>query len=223
MTIEDSNIHYYDAISNKYNQTVVNTIHHTTIRKQVASNFKSKIHQGTVLDFGGGTGLDLEWLHDAGYRIYFFEPSIGMRSKALEMVTKNNLSNITFINNLSDLFPNKVDGVLANFAVMNSIEEISKTFKELSTITNSNALIYLLVINPNSFKFWSSIKYLRKRLAYYLLNKTITFNLTTDTHRHCVYIHQLDDYRNKAKEWFKLKNITKLGGYGFLLLQFERK
>jgi len=41
------------------------------------------VKPGWIMDFGGGTGLDIKWLTENGYKIFFCEPSAEMRQQAI--------------------------------------------------------------------------------------------------------------------------------------------
>ena len=79
----NENILYYNAIANEYND-MVDTDADRIVREKVANKFCSIVKASVVLDFGGGTGLDLEWLASNNHTIFFCEPSAGMRGKAID-------------------------------------------------------------------------------------------------------------------------------------------
>src|SRR6187402_345771 len=78
-----NNISYHDRVAEEYNAVMV--AHHPNewIRQRVKEKFCGLVPSGRVLDFGGGTGLDLGWLTEAGYEVVFCEPSAGMRQRAM--------------------------------------------------------------------------------------------------------------------------------------------
>src|SRR5664279_1317040 len=76
------NIVYYNAIANEYND-MLDKDPDRIIRAKVANTFCSIVKSSAVLDFGGGTGLDLEWLAGNNHTIFFCEPSTGMRERAI--------------------------------------------------------------------------------------------------------------------------------------------
>ena len=55
------NILYYDAIANDYND-MLDKNPDRIVREKVTTKFCSIVKASAVLDFGGGTGLDLDWL-----------------------------------------------------------------------------------------------------------------------------------------------------------------
>ena len=76
------NILYYNAIANEYND-MLDKNPDRIIREKVAKKFCSIVEGAAVLDFGGGTGLDLQWLANNNHTVFFCEPSAGMREKAI--------------------------------------------------------------------------------------------------------------------------------------------
>ena len=120
---------FYDVVAGNYNNHM--TEMDNKIRERVRNEFKNKVARDSlVLDFGGGTGLDLPWLIDR-YHILFLEPSVNMRSVAKKIPNANN--KITYIEQQTDFnnwdntnlpFNEKVNGILMNFAVLNCIKNI---------------------------------------------------------------------------------------------------
>jgi ubiquinone/menaquinone biosynthesis C-methylase UbiE len=219
------NIEYYDHIADKYNDIQINTSLHMKIREQVADLFKSIVKGGSVLDFGGGTGMDLPWLCEAGYQVFFYEPSQEMKKNAINAIEKYNLNqHVNIIDSVTDgKLKNNIGSVLANFAVLNSIQNISSTFEYFSKILEPKGTIFILVIDTRLNKLLLSKKYFIKTLFKIIFNKSLTTSISHNSIRHCVYLHFIKDYRNASEKWFEIKKITPLGGYGFLLIQFCRK
>ncbi|HXS36113.1 MAG TPA: methyltransferase domain-containing protein, partial [Flavipsychrobacter sp.] len=128
---------FYNIIADDYNSRLTES--DNNVRKVVSLTFKRYVKEGNVLDFGGGTGLDLQWLQDSGYKVFFLEPSVNMRAVA----KKNTLNHtaIVFVENNTDFskwspehlpFDGKVEGVLANFAVLNCIKNIDEFFSQVA-------------------------------------------------------------------------------------------
>ena len=66
-------IEYYDNFSLKYNDTLNSNYINTKIRDEVKQYFLKNVKGKYVLDFGGGTGKDVEWLTNNGFTVYFCE------------------------------------------------------------------------------------------------------------------------------------------------------
>src|SRR5690349_3489834 len=70
---------FYNHIAEDYNAQMNQDPHNERIRTETAGYLKSILRQGVVLDFGGGTGLDLPWLLQHNYKVIFCEPAPNMR------------------------------------------------------------------------------------------------------------------------------------------------
>lgn len=90
LEIIEQNISYYNSIGRQYD-AMVDKSSDKVIRQRVAGKFSSSMHSATVLDFGGGTGLDLQWLTDINNKIFLCESSKAMRRIAIT-VSKNLLN-----------------------------------------------------------------------------------------------------------------------------------
>src|SRR5438045_2580512 len=67
-------IEFYDAVAAMYNTQMSSDLSNDLVRQQVADYFVSVVKEKNVIDFGGGTGLDLKWLQERGYTVFFCEP-----------------------------------------------------------------------------------------------------------------------------------------------------
>src|SRR5690606_41359693 len=76
--------HYYDVIATDYDRLIRADARNTVVRQSVQAYFSRKVDRPVVMDFGGGTGLDLPWLLPISRKIYFCEPSPKMRGVAKE-------------------------------------------------------------------------------------------------------------------------------------------
>ena len=165
-SIIKQNISFYDEIAEQYDEILEQDQNNIFVREKVAVVFSKLLPSGLVLDFGGGTGKDLGWLTEKGYPVIFCEPSVKMREKAI-LFSKKNLpgSDITFLDNAAaDFvswpfnlpFSQKVDGTLANFAVINSIPDIKLLFKNLSLVIKQGGHLLMLVLKSDLKKRWKS-------------------------------------------------------------------
>src|SRR5689334_15667174 len=128
------NIPFYDVIADDYDSYVEEIPSAAETRKEIAEIVLKNIRKGNLLDFGGGTGLDLDWLTAHEFQIFFCEPSQKMREKAmLRNSEKLHSEKITFLQGQQSDFRNwpahppfekKMDAILANFAVLNNIFEL---------------------------------------------------------------------------------------------------
>src|SRR5258708_22098696 len=154
MKTRSKNILYYNAIANEYDE-MLDTIPDKIVRERVADKFCSSVKDGVVLDFGGGTGLDIQWLTDKNFTVFFCEPSIGMRERAI--IAHSNLpqDKIIFLDDsatdfrrwhLQLPFPIQVDAVLCNFAVLNCIPDIELLFQSLGLVIKRGGNMIALVL-----------------------------------------------------------------------------
>lgn len=201
------------------------------IRKKIADKLTSLLESGTVLDFGGGTGQDLNWLLNSNYKIIFCEPSPSMRQIASDK------SNIQFpnatIHFLKDAetdfntwdkklpFQEKVAAVIANFAVLNCIATIDLFFKQLALVTASNATIILLVLDISFTKrlkinAFETIKYLFTR-------KHMNLRTKFGKEYQMVYLHSIESIKNASLNYFEFIEAEQLKEYSFSIIHLIRK
>ena len=83
---------YYNQISANYDSILSASEMNKNVREVILSYFIKHVSGNKVLDFGGGTGLDLQWLVKAGYEVQFCEPSKGMMQKAKQLWLDNSLN-----------------------------------------------------------------------------------------------------------------------------------
>lgn len=150
-----SSTDYYNEVAPCYNsqQTGSDDI----VREQVRKIFRSRVPTGDVLDLGGGTGLDLGWLTTGGYHVFFVEPSVNMRSLAMQMqVFREENAPLSFIEENTNVyewspdhlpFQEKMDGVLLNFAVLNSIKDPDLFFEKIRTVCKPGCFLIMTVIS----------------------------------------------------------------------------
>src|ERR1700676_5350087 len=155
--ISRQNISYYNEIAADYDAILNKDSSNTIIRNKVAAKFISLVNGGSVLDFGGGTGQDLGWLLQNDYKIIFCEPSAAMRQIAIEW-SKGEFpdAGISFFDdNKSDFrswnakfpFDQKVNAVLANFAVINCIPDIEFLFEKLALAMDPGGIVIALILD----------------------------------------------------------------------------
>src|SRR4051812_42274569 len=85
METKNPNLFFYDSIAEDYNTLDSKDPLNKIIRKKVRDSFLQNSRGEIALDFGGGTGLDLEWLSKAFSTVYFCEPSGKMKSLAIQL------------------------------------------------------------------------------------------------------------------------------------------
>ena len=229
--INEQNISYYNEIADSYDNILDQKDSNKIIRQKIAKKFCDIVEGGNVLDFGGGTGLDLEWLVNKGYSVFFCEPSSGMREKAVNY-NKNFLHNNSIIfldDNRTDFtqwnkqlpFPSKVDAVLANFAVINNIADIALLFNALSLVSKPGAHFIALILD-NDFK-----KTLRSRLyrniRSFIFRKPFSFQIQHKENRQTVFIYTIKEIKRASAGFFDFCSHEFLYQSGFSLIHLIRK
>lgn len=218
---------FYDVIADEYNGYM--TTADNAIREIVKEHFKDKVQAGNVLDFGGGTGLDLRWLTESGYTVFQLEPSEKMReeAKALSISFSNKPhfieDNIDFHSWNNDVLPTeaKMDGIVANFAVLNCIRDIDVLLERLSLISNSGCYLFATVIDSTPkalIKHYGMPVVLRS-----LLNmKAIVYSNYKNT-GHRTYLHTLSHYKKASNKYYNFISYTPLGYSNMSLLILSKK
>ncbi|NJM24419.1 MAG: class I SAM-dependent methyltransferase [Bacteroidia bacterium] len=180
------------------------------VRQLVRQKVSQYLTSGTLLDFGGGTGLDLEWLMAEGYSVEFIEPSEGMRAKARERLARNPswTGRVNIVEKFTDVFSWSdqslpvalpVDGVLMNFAVLNCIHNLTTLFRQLSLVTRRGAYIVALILNPNPLHV---MKHSVRNAIGLLLGAAAAQQVTRYRHaRHPVLIHSLRSIKRATPQF----------------------
>lgn len=231
MDEKEKNILFYDSIANEYNTLDNKDSSNKIVRENVKERFLQSVKGNSVLDFGGGTGLDLEWLTKSFSRVYFCEPSEQMRSQAMRLNSEKLKTNsIVFLNiNQCDFktwlpanpFPEKLDGILANFAVFNNIENISLLFESFSFILKAEGSVGVNVLNPKPFKLYK--RHFLQTIFSILFRKTVTIESNQGNSIQTIYLHSISSIKMAALPYFELKKIEDFNGFGFMYLEFRKR
>ena len=227
----DTNILYYDAIAADYDRILNDDEKNVHIRDEVARKFATTVHGGNVLDFGGGTGRDLEWLLSHHYHVLFCEPSGAMRQIAIERrKTEFPGSEVFFFEDeqadyrkWNDSFPfeDGVDAVLANFAVFNCIQDIDELFDKLALVLKKGGQVIALMLDNHLMKRLRTNT--RGTIQSLFSGKPVNLFVDYKNRQQEVYIHSNRAIRNASKSKFELKDDHRLNGYGFRLIHLVRK
>jgi len=225
-----SAIDYYNAISDKYDDLLNTNPSHKIIRDEVKQYFVKNVNGKTVLEFGGGTGGDLAWLIKAGFSVIFCEPAVKMKEIAVTNVKKiKALDKVTFLSNdHSDFqswtkdnlpFEGRVDAVISNFAVLNSIKDLNALSAKFALITNENSSLIVIVLNVKAkYLIRNRINILKSIIKDSGLTTSIKHGeayLTTYLHRQRILIGSMSKY-------FKVICSFPLSDESFLLIHFVR-
>lgn len=230
LSIVNQNLTYYNEIAEQYDEILNRNHSNEIIREKVASIFSELVFAGLVLDFGGGTGKDTEWLAKKGYRVIFCEPSIKMREKAVQLSEAMRLNDIIFLgDDASDFstwavklpFLEKVDAVLANFAVINNIPDIKLLFKNLSLVTKTGGHLLMLVLKADL-----KIRWRFNRQATFLSlfgGTTVTGYTAFNGKKQKVQLHTVKKIKKSAAAYFHFSNSWSFKETDFILLHLTRK
>lgn len=224
----EQNIAYYDFIAGQYDDTLNRESSNAIVRKKVAEKFGEVAGNGLILDFGGGTGRDLEWLTRLNSRIILCEPSAGMREIAMRNHHQNN--SVFFLNaGNTDFytwhhtlpFMEKVDAVLSNFAVFNCIRDISSLFKSLALVMKPGAHLMALILDNRFEKMMQMSR--RKTIGSVVFRVPFKFYVHSSRQRQTVYIHTDKAIKKASGKFFKFINKEDWEEYGFCLVHLVRK
>jgi SAM-dependent methyltransferase len=223
------NISYYNEIAGQYDQIMDADRSNEQVRQKLKEKLISNLQSGWVIDFGGGTGLDLEWLSEAGYNIYFCEPSQPMRSRAMALDNFEKLHrNIIFLESektdfskwhKESPFPGKADALIANFGVVNYIPDLKCLFQNLAIVLQPGAPMMLVTLK---ISFRRRLKWHRRNALWSLLwGKTFVMYISHNSERQTVFVHSANRIRKAAARWFEFRGSQPVSG--FSLLHLTRK
>jgi hypothetical protein len=213
----------YDNLADGYDAAMEAVAQNVITRRAVRETVLSHTtNHAIALDFGGGTGLDLEWLSEAFDRVYFVEPSAKMRARALERGRgRTNIvydQNNNFLNWNAQSFDPPPSVVLANFAVLNSILEVKDFFSALYKCTAPQALFFMVALNaiPGEHSFL-------KNLLNGLRVKFAKRSILCRGEVHNTIIHPEAVLRTAARDWFGIESVERLPDSQFTLYIFRRR
>lgn len=224
-------VKYYDNISSKYDTTLNSNSDNSKIRDEVKHYFLKNVSGKIVLDFGGGTGKDLIWLAGNRFKIYFCEPSKGMREIALKNI--QNLDSPTELISMDELssdfhnwnknnipIDNKLDGILANFAVLNSIKDLEELSEKLALISNKNCRLIVSVLNVNFKRILSHDLSIILRL--FLSGNGFATQIKDGNNKMIVYLHTESNIIKALGKYFNYVESFRIQKSTFRLFHFMR-
>lgn len=219
-------ISFYDLHAADYNSHM--SASDKKVRLAVRQSFSDYVPKGKVLDFGGGTGLDLLWLSEHYEKAFFLEPSANMRAEAYKVAL--GFLNISFVEKSIDFnnwdeknlpFSEHVNGIIANFAVLNCIKNISTLFQKLALVCANNGYVIATVLNTNLKNLLKN--YPLKFVAKSVLNRQIEIVNTPKGISHITYLHTIKQYTSAAMKYFELVSCKPIPDSNFMVLIFKRK
>ena len=219
------NVSYYDEIAKQYDEILDRDNSNRIIREKVKAIFCKLVPPGVVLDFGGGTGKDLQWLTGNGYRVLFCEPSVKMREKAMSLhyngvVVLENIASNFVTWETEPPFSERVDAILANFAVINSIPDLKLLFKHLSLVIRSDGHLFMLVLRNTLKKRWRAHRV--ATIGSFFTGATVATEVRFNQRWQRVYLYTTRRIKKDALRYFHFKGYH-LEESGFTLMHFIRK
>jgi SAM-dependent methyltransferase len=230
-SVNNQNILYYDRIAADYDRIMEEDNLNEIVRQKVANKFCDTVPPGLVLDFGGGTGKDLLWLTQKGYRIIFCEPSPEMRKKAIRFFKKNIPESDVLIlpKEKTDFtqwktfppFSEKVDAILINFAVLNCINDIKSLFFSLASVMNPGGNVFALILDNRRDQMMRRSR--RKTIINSVFNFSFRFSVYFGPYRQTVFIHTDKEIETATKKYFELKNKENWDSCSYSLIHLVKK
>jgi len=224
-------VKFYDKISSRYNYDLDSNPDNVKIRDEVKHYFLKNVSGKFVLDFGGGSGKDLSWLTRNGFKVYFCEPSRGMREIAIKNIQRGDSSSeVIFVNEGNSNFQNwnqanppfetKVDGILANFAVFNSINELEKLSEKLALIANKNCRLIVSVLQVDLKKFFS--RHFPFTIKLFLKGYGLATRIKDGENKMVVYLHTESKLIKSFSNYFTFVESFRIQNSTFRLFHFLR-
>lgn len=215
-------VDYYDSIAEIYD-SITNNESVNDIRCFIRDYFVNIPCVNKILDFGAGTGNDLEWQLESDYSIVYFEPSVKMAAIANDKFNiENNVQIEPLIgekatySGLEKYKNQKFDAIFSNFAAFNSIEDINKLFEVLfGILKKSGSLVCVVYYKRNKIN----------RIKSYLLphSGTEVMNVSLDSSGRSMltYLHTRKQLLVSAKKnRMKILREIDLDSSGFRLFHF---
>lgn len=222
---------YHDQAADSYDHTMDQDPANKIVRQKVKEKLCSLLSSGWVLDFGGGTGLDLEWLTGQSYRVLFCEPSVAMREKAIHYNQQVLQSDrITFLDtDKTDFstwhrelpFAPKCDAVLSDFGALNYIPDIGLLFRNMARVLKPGGHFVLLILKLSLKK---RLKWHRRNaLKSLLFRKPFVMYIPYDeTGKQTVFVYTLKEIKEASAPYFTFGGEESLDAYDFTLIHLIR-
>ena len=226
----ENNISYYNQVAGTYNAIMAEQETNNFVRDFVKTKFCDEVEDGLVLDFGGGTGLDLPWLTER-YGVIFCEPSDGMRERAIRMIEqKLPDSNVNVLESAkADFtswikdppFATQVNAIIANFGVLNYIPDLKLLFENLASVLKPNGHFIMLVLELNLKQRWKWHR--RNALKSLLFRRPFTMYIPFKDQKQMIFVHTPHEIKECCADHFRCCSIESLKEHDFTLIHLVRK
>ena len=152
-----------------------------------------------------------------------------MRAMAKKSVSENPRKPI-FVEEMTDFqnwsennlpFSEKMDGILANFAVLNCIPDMDSLFEKLSLICNNKCNIQATVLDIRPIKIIKTHS-LKVAIKILLNKQLVTLNDYKGTSQE-TYLHTIQKYKSAARKYFNFISYTSIQSSLFALLILSKK
>jgi SAM-dependent methyltransferase len=216
------NIDFYNNVANEYDNQQLDR-KSEIVRSFVKNYVLQTVKPCRLLDFGGGTGMDLAWLIENNFSVTFCEPAEKMRDIAIRRAGKIAGDRIYFLGGDKNKFETwtnenlpfpQAGCVLANFNVINSIPDMKLLFQKLKIVLVPGGHFIGTMLNMR-FVYRMKIK------PVHVLNSL--FHKQTSKQENpvqSVFRHKPGYLRMIAKPAFSLHSMNSIPGTDFLLFDF---
>jgi SAM-dependent methyltransferase len=151
----------FDQVAASYDADFSNRRLGRMLRQRVwavlGNQFRSDMH---ILELGCGTGEDAVWLAQHGLRVVATDVSLGMLSVSTAKVRAANLNDrveLVRVDANEFSFDQQVDGVFANFGVLNCVADLPTLALHLADNLPAGAPLVAVVMGP--FCAWETLWY----------------------------------------------------------------
>jgi SAM-dependent methyltransferase len=138
---------YYDAQAARYDATMDSEPRNARFRDAFRTLVAERIPRGgRILDFGCGTGLDAAWYASRGFTVIAYDPSARMIDQLTIRCQREIADGV--VTPLTVPFDGPVDAIVANFAVLNLVPDLSDLFGRFARAVAPGGQVIVSVINP---------------------------------------------------------------------------
>jgi SAM-dependent methyltransferase len=207
---------HYDRVAAHYDEQVnglpLNRLIRDVFRQRVATLVP---HSGTLLDFGCGTGTDAAWYAERGYRVIAYDISSAMvdvlRARCSADIAQGRI--VPVVGGLRELDEtlqgcSSLDGIAANFAVLNHLHDLRPLFETLASRLRPDAPLVASLLNPLHGATLRRPGWWRVIALSRVTGRVVTRGAVT-TYRHFVWM-----IRRMARRYFHVAEVARIDEAG---------